>query len=79
MGVCDAPEREKRVLAFAIPFTLLFFVARTHPWLAIGALYGLMLSIMIAVVGYYNYHWKKKDWEHERKQAAGHRTWTVDR
>jgi hypothetical protein len=66
VGLAPALLVVKCLLAIAIPFILLFFVARTHPLLALGALYGLMLAVLIPIVGYYNYQWKKRDWERER-------------
>ena len=63
------------LLALAIPFTGLFFVAKTHPWLAICALYGLMFSGMIGALGYQSYRWKKADWERKKRNAADEQRW----
>jgi type VI protein secretion system component VasK len=63
------------LLAVVIPFTGLFFVAKTHPWLAICTLYGLMFSGMIVGIGYQSYRWKKADWERKKRNAADEQKW----
>jgi hypothetical protein len=69
----------KVLLGIAIPFTLFFFVAKTHPLLAIGLLQGLVMAAMIGFFGYQNYKWKKSDWEYKKTHAADDEKWAEAR
>lgn len=69
----------KVALAFAIPITLLILLARNHLVLAIWLTYGLSITYMVVLYGYFNYQWKKKDWESRKQREHQEREWAEAR
>ena len=69
----------KVLVAVAVPLLVLGLLLRNHPYLLMGAVYGLLFAGLIFFYGYQEYKRKKNALERERKWKAQDAEWHEQR